>query len=301
MESRAYTRPYYCGNAMTLPLTTPSRWWRLQYRAASSTVDQWRSLFFVAILYGLLALATAALLFPGAVGIVSVFLHSLSLMTAFEFVLEKNGNDIWQRHIDPVRANLHMTISLLALFLGGLCVYFFAAIMMSSVLAEHLFAAQLEGAVVQITQIRFANFAPTLAHNLLALCTFLLFALLYRTGAVFAVLWNASVWGAVFGVTTHHAPGVGSAALLNGAKILLCTMPHLVSEALAYILAAMAGMFLSKALSKYRWSDDKFYRVLRACTVILLLAIGTLLLAALLESHAAPWLVQRLFAGMPIS
>lgn len=284
---------------MNLQAVTASAWGILRYREPQSAVRQRCGLFLVAFLYGLLAVATASLLFPGAMGIVAVFLHSLSLLAAFDWILEKNGDDIWRRRIHPAHANLDMTLSLLVLFSGALCVYFTIALLMPAVLGARLFATQLEGAVVQLAQMHFAHFGPILAHNLVALLTFLFFALLYRAGAVFAVVWNASVWGAIFGVTTTQASVAGETTLMTASKLLCCTMPHLVAEAVAYILSAMAGMFLSKAMLKYRWSDAKFYQVLRACTVILLLALGTLLLAACLESQVAPWLVRRLFTTIP--
>jgi hypothetical protein len=148
-----------------------------------------------------------------------------------------------------------------------------------------------------ITEISFGTFRNIFFHNLAVLLISFLFSLIYLHGGMMLVLaWNASVWGVVFACIARTAPDQsagGPAVYLL--KSLVCILPHLILEALSYILIAMSGVFLSKAIQKYALASPQFAQVGGAVIRISLLALGILVLASILETQVAPVFVSVLF------
>jgi uncharacterized membrane protein SpoIIM required for sporulation len=64
-------------------------------------------------------------------------------------------------------------------------------------------------------------------------------------------------------------------------------LPHLLFEAVAYVLAGMVGIFLSKALFKYPIFSDEFSRVAQACVFLLIISCALLALSVALEIYLA--------------
>ena len=107
---------------------------------------------------------------------------------------------------------------------------------------------------------------------------------------------NASVWGVVFPTIARTAPDQGGhGALTYLVKSFACILPHLALEAVAYVLGAMAGVFLSRALGKYKIRFAEFRQVTDAVLKVGLVGVGGLIIASLLESPLAPAMVQLLF------
>ena len=67
--------------------------------------------------------------------------------------------------------------------------------------------------------------------------------------------------------------------------------PHLLVETLAYIVGSMAALFLSKAVTKYEVSDERFKSSTFSAGQLLLTALLLLSLAAVLESFLPRWLI----------
>ena len=86
-------------------------------------------------------------------------------------------------------------------------------------------------------------------------------------------------------------------SLKQGLVAPLAILPHLTLEVLAYVLAAMSGVFLSKAVVKYDLGSTSFERVRGAVLTLAFLSMALILLAAALESFFAPWVVRLLLAG----
>jgi len=130
------------------------------------------------------------------------------------------------------------------------------------------------------------------------LASFMVLALVYRSfGALLALTWNACVWGVV--LTLLVARGI---SLTDGSTIvfvlvaLLALLPHLVLEATAYVLGALAGIFLSKGLAKYEIETVEFKMVARASGSLVLIAAILLTLAGLVEHWFPDQLLRQLRA-----
>lgn len=254
-----------------------------------------------AFLFGASALSTAAcvllgnLLFPGAAGLVAVALVAFSLLSEMVLVLEENREAIWVRRRPPREANLRLAAKLLAAFLGMFLGFAAMAFLLPEETARTAFAAQIAGRDrVGIVGVDFGEPWALLTHNGIVLVGCFLFGLFFRAGGALLVLgWNASVWGAVYGVLSRGQPSGGA---WYAARVALATGPHIALESSAYVLAAIAGIFVSKGIAKHGLDSNAFWRVAWSSLSLLVMGLGVVAAAAWAEALLAPWLVRRLFA-----
>jgi uncharacterized membrane protein SpoIIM required for sporulation len=85
-------------------------------------------------------------------------------------------------------------------------------------------------------------------------------------------------------------PGVVEAYL----RVIGACLPHMALEAASYVLAGLAGVFLSKALLKYALESKRLESVIRSVALMLLFAAVLVVLGALWEGFIAPEAVQLL-------
>ena len=76
--------------------------------------------------------------------------------------------------------------------------------------------------------------------------------------------------------------------------------PHVLLETAAYLLAAMAGVFLSRAVVRYWPMDDRFIAVAQVVIRHLLAAAVLIILAGLVEGLISSWLASVWFRPMPV-
>ena len=107
--------------------------------------------------------------------------------------------------------------------------------------------------------------------------------------------WNASVWGVVFPFIARTAPDQSAGAVGYFLKSFVSIFPHLLLEAVGYVLVAMAGVFLSKSLQKYEVGSARFNQVAVAAGKLVVLASGMVALGGVVEAVVAPALIGLLF------
>ena len=92
------------------------------------------------------------------------------------------------------------------------------------------------------------EFLSLLGFNLKVLVVGFLLSALYRGGGLVLILsWNAFDWAlALSGYARSIAESFG---VLQSLVLLLGLSPHLALEAISYVVAGMAGVFLSKAIT----------------------------------------------------
>lgn len=128
-------------------------------------------------------------------------------------------------------------------------------------------------------------FMQLLQNNFWILFACFVVALLAGDGAIFLITWNASVWGAIFGLTARNAAFFSnSQPMWFFAIIFLTVTPHMLLEASSYILAAMSGGLISKAAVVQGWGGKRFQKVFKENMYILGLALVALVLGAFVEA-----------------
>jgi len=107
----------------------------------------------------------------------------------------------------------------------------------------------------------------------------IILSLIYGAGAIFIVVWNASILGVFFGemiLMANHGKGLG---LLQGLLI-----GHGPPELLAYIFAALSGAILSAVVAKNKLAPHEFEKVCEDVAFLILLAICSVAYGAVLEA-----------------
>ena len=254
-------------------------------------------IFLQATLGTVLGISAGFVLFPAEASLIGVFLVALAQHRTVVALLDRNRDEIWGDVRSPREANFRLAISLLVFFMGVLVTYSAATLVVPEARLTDLFGRQLgDFDVVSITDVIFDDLGGILGHNLLVMLACFLFSLLYRHGGMLLVLaWNASVWGVVFPFIARTAPDRSAGAVGYFLKSFVSIFPHLLLEAVGYVLVAMAGVFLSKALQKYEVGSDRFNRVAVAAGKLVVMAAGMVALAGMVEAWVAPALIGLFF------
>lgn len=133
-----------------------------------------------------------------------------------------------------------------------------------------------------------SQFLALFTRNSIVLFLCFMLAFFYGASAIFLIVLNASVFA-------NFIVLVGSfIAQTLGQKILslLFFMVHLLPEISAFLVAAIAGGVVSKALIKESRKSNEFKNVFKDATMLMAIAVVLLLLGALLEI----FVTTRLFA-----
>lgn len=248
-----------------------------------------------------------ALLFPFVLGfaqggMLSLFLVSASLMYRIRQLREENAYNIWILHKGGWSSNLLSSISILGIFMGLFTANLLFAWILNKLGSgqqwESFFQFLLKTQHLETGQplaARFASFWAILFNNGIVLITTMLLVSVYRAyGLMLVISWNACIWAVVLFYLFRQALintklSTLSFLMYSGAAML----PHLILEALAYILAALAALFLSQAFSQYSFSDKRFRQVGRAAGTLLVLSFILILWAAFTETTLPPILLPR--------
>lgn len=255
-----------------------------------------RYAFLLGIIYSIIGILIASILFPGDPALVAVAITSMLLLPELYkiFSIEERQesmaqkitlSEIWQIDMDIVKLYI-------SLFLGILLVYAAATIIMPSLDANTLFREQLEirygqGFSGSATGGIFSGalFMDLLSNNFLVLMACFILALLAGDGAIFLITWNASVWGTIFGLTAKNASMyLGANPFAVFGIIMLVVFWHMIIEAISYFLAAIAGSVISKDVLSENFASEKFFEVFGFNLYLLLFALVFLVLGALVET-----------------
>ncbi len=255
------------------------------------------TLFVEGLMAALLGTGFAWWLFPAETSLVAVFLTALATSDSMERLLGWNRTLIIEQGVVPRRANTALTVRVLVLFLGMVAAFSFFGLGLEPSLVEELFRHQVEDfGTLAFSDLDFGRADAIFVHNIYVLLFFLIIAIPFRHGGVMlAVAWNASVWGASFGVLARAWNESGGPALpLAWLRVMGAITPHLVFEATAYVMAGMAGVFLSKGLLKYSLDSDRMLSIVKTVGFIVLLAVVLVGLGALWEGFVSPVAVRVL-------
>ena len=119
------------------------------------------------------------------------------------------------------------------------------------------------------------------ANNIYVLIFTILFSLVFGAGAIFILVWNASVIAAAIGI---FAKG----NLVNLPLGLMRYMIHGVPEIAAYFVGALAGGIISVAVIRKDLRGEGTWKILQDSLLMVIIAIGILVMAALMEVYLTP-------------
>ena len=209
-----------------------------------------------------------------------------------------HAQSIWTGERSAEAANRYLLAQLGLLFFG----IFVAFALPLGILGQVLYEEWLPGSrflvdTQRITSedLRVGGVLTTMSHNLKVFMAFLVVGFIFSyLGIMFVIVYNAAIWGLTM-VSVMAGAGV-----LGASKVVVALLPHLVIEIAAYTLAAMSGVFLVRALSRYRWLSPKLNRIASGITQLILLGAVMVTIGAALEYFWAGWLLTDTNPGTPV-
>ncbi|MBW2982721.1 hypothetical protein KY327_00285 [Candidatus Woesearchaeota archaeon] len=269
--------------------------------------------FLLGAVYSVVGIVAARLLFGANSGLASVMFVSILLLPSLkklfehEEKLEERERKFTLKHL--YRDNKHLVHAYGGMFLGVFIAYFTLAFLglkfgwdVTALFREQVF---LDPAISGRAAYSLSTFIGILMNNWWVLLACFLLSLISGNGATFFIVWNASAWGVIFGLRSVAAgatlgePAIGVALLM-----LAITLPHIILEGGAYILAGIAGALISddvvsdvKDLSKFvaalAVSVGVFWLLHKAFSMVL--DGGTLLIANVLLALGLLYLLKHVF------
>ena len=118
-------------------------------------------------------------------------------------------------------------------------------------------------------------------NNIYVMIFTLIFSLIFGAGAIFILVWNASVIAAAIGVFTKY----------NLSEIPLGIsryMIHGLPEIGAYFVAALAGGMFGVGFLRHGIKDERFYKVLQHSIMLLFIAILLIFIGGIIEVYFTP-------------
>lgn len=121
------------------------------------------------------------------------------------------------------------------------------------------------------------------ANNIYVLIFTIIFSLAFGAGAIFILVWNASVIGAAMGIFAQKS-------LIALPMSLVRYMFHGIPEISAYFVGALAGGIVSVAVIRKDLRGERLWTILQDALLLIILAIVILIIATLIEVYLTPLL-----------
>ncbi len=140
-------------------------------------------------------------------------------------------------------------------------------------------------------------FGQILSNNLKVLVFSLFFSFFFGAGALFILIWNASVISAAIGNffrvnIAEYAASLGLIKVGGYFHIFSLSLMryfiHGLPEILAYFVGGLAGGIISIAITRHDIGTKEFRKVLLDSLDLIAIAVGLLIVAALLEVYVTP-------------
>jgi len=119
------------------------------------------------------------------------------------------------------------------------------------------------------------------ANNVYVLIFTLLFSLAFGAGAIFVLVWNASVIATAVGIFTKSRL---SMLPLGIARYMI----HGIPEIAAYFIAALAGGIISVAIIRKDLRGERTWKILQDSLILIIIALIILVIGALIEVYITP-------------
>ena len=247
-----------------------------------------RHMFVLGVVFSIIGIISARLLFPTNVSMMSVAFTSLLLIPALARLLQDEENvEIREKKLSiKLLLKDHKDIFEIYffLFMGVFTVFFISSAFLPTMSVLNLFKNQLNVAGITGYAFNPTLFWSILKNNFIVMLACLALSLVYGAGSIMFITWNATVWGVIMGFYAQQATITsGGNPLSTFGLMILPAIPHLVTEAVAYFSAAIAGGVVSKAVTREKLGSKKFKHILTDALIMLSLGIIALVIAASVE------------------
>ena len=248
--------------------------------------------FLLGLAYSIIAIGAAVLLFPEDPAIVAVaFIAIMFLPTLSQLIKQEENIESKKKEFSLfVFLKDHKDIFLIytLFFLGTLLAFSFFSLTLPTLATNNIFENQINVLYGSTSGMAFDTglFKSILTNNIMVLILCFITAFMFGDGAIFLIVWNASVWGTIFGVfAKNFALAFAKNPFISFLIVLAIVFVHMMLEAFAYISSASAGGVISKGILREKFFSKKFRYVISNTIVTLIFAISILVIAVLVESY----------------
>ncbi|MFP4568224.1 MAG: stage II sporulation protein M [Candidatus Woesearchaeota archaeon] len=142
-----------------------------------------------------------------------------------------------------------------------------------------------------------ALFSKIFFNNVTVLLIAIVFSFIYGAGAIFVLAWNATVIGVAIGYFIRHnvalyAEHIGFSKVAGYFEVVAVGLTqyliHGFVEILGFFVGALAGGIISVAVIRHDFGTAKFEHIILDAADLLLLALGLIFFAAILEVWVTP-------------
>lgn len=244
--------------------------------------------FFLGFLYSIIGLASAKLIFPASIGLMSIAFTSILLIPSLNLLLKMEENveirekklslkQLFKDHKDIFKVYIFM-------FLGIFLAYSLTSLLIPELSIQKIFSTQLKSAGLTGFAIVNDPLLDLILNNILVLVVCFILSLVYGAGSVLFLTWNASVWGITFGFFAKQASAFqGGNVLIEFIHSIVPFLPHMMTEATAYISAAIVGGIVSKAVLREKMFSKKFHHIITDALMFLFIALILVIIAGFVE------------------
>lgn len=264
------------------------------------------TLFFIGILYSSIALIISWNIFYNQAGLVTVFLTVLACAHLMYLTVKREEKtDTCTPNESRILCEHGKSLLFLMMLFLGISI---------SLAAWYIFVPEETSSDLFDVQIQTLNgirsdtagkatgsgfFTYILTHNIKVMVYCFIAGLLYGLGAIFILVWNASVIGVAIGQFFKSKIHIYAASLgfhkiagffhVTGWSIMRYFF-HGFWEILAYFVAGLAGGIISIAWARHHFTTKSGERILLDASNLLLIALGILFIAAFIEVYVTPLL-----------
>jgi len=234
--------------------------------------------FYVLVAYGI-----AFLFFPHHVSVVSIFTLTLLLIPSLNHLLFSEEGIERRAGISHFLKN-HKSFfkvfgfAFLGVFIGLIAVAFLLPADLFSYQQGFLFKVHNLGGMQEFGQ---KDFIPSFSQsfgvfsfNLEVALICLVLSVFYGAGAVFLIVFNASLFASFLFYVINYA---------NYKLPSFILLIHFIPEIIGFLLAAVAGAVLSVAIMREHWGSNYFKNVIKNAFLMFIISLGCLFIASLLE------------------
>jgi len=251
-------------------------------------IERKENAFFLGFVYTIVGLLSAKLIFPASVGLMSVAFTSILLIPSLAMLLKMEENiEIRENKLSIKRLfEDHKDIFKVYIFLffGILLAYSLMTLFFPQATIQSLFSTQLKSAGLSGFAISSDILSSIIVNNLIIFVVSFVLSLIYGAGSILFITWNASVWGVVFALFAKQTASITAGnPLTEFAGLILPALPHMTTEAMAYISAAIVGGVVSKAVIREKLFSKKFNHVLTDAMIFLVIGFILVIIAGIIE------------------
>lgn len=244
--------------------------------------------FFLGFIYSIVGLISAKLIFPASVGLMSVAFTSILLIPSLAMLLKLEENvevrekklsikQLFKDHKDIFKVYIFM-------FLGIFLAYSLTSLLFPEITVQKIFETQLKSAGIHGLATRESPLFSLIINNIIIFIACFILSFVYGAGSILFLTWNASVWGVVITLFARDAATMtGINPVVEFKNSILSILPHMTTEAIAYISAAIVGGIISKAVLREKIFSKKFNHIITDALIFLVIGFILVIIAGIIE------------------